>query len=175
MDFTFVNQNEAAAVASRRAAHRRLRNNGRRINIPLDVSLLQSGSNVATRHDPPPHLGAPILQNLDDRVIQRFVARWALKQTALGCLDSMPELLEASGDDSAMQKAILATAYADLAVYERHGERETRCYQAYSGSLRRLRDELSRPDFAASDGVLGAVLAIDAFEVRSYTGNSDYR
>ena len=166
MDFTFVDQNEAAAIASRRAAHRRLRKNGKRINIPLDVRFLEIGSYAPTRHDPPPELGLSILQTLDDRVIQRFVARWAARQTALGCLDSMPELLEASGEGSAMQRAILATAYADLAVYERHGGREANCYQAYSGSLRRLRDELSRPNFVASDSILAAVLAVDAFEVR---------
>jgi hypothetical protein len=77
----------------------------------------------------------------------------------------MPDLLESSGQDSAMEKAILATAYADLAAFERHGDQWTKCYQAYFGTLRRLQDELSIPSFVASDNILGAVLAIDAFEV----------
>jgi hypothetical protein len=77
----------------------------------------------------------------------------------------MPDLFETSGQDSAMQNAILATAYADLAAFERHGDQWTNCYKAYFGTLRRLQDELSSPNFVASDSILGAVLAIDAFEV----------
>lgn len=166
VDFAFVNQNEVAASASRRAAHRRSRPSSRRINIPLDVSILERGTQPPARRDSFPQFSASILQTQDDRAIRRFVSRWAARQTSLGCLESMPELLEASGDDSALQKAILATAYADLAVFERHGDQIANSYRAYSGSLRRIRDELSNPNFVASDGVLAAILAIDAFEVR---------
>jgi hypothetical protein len=165
VNFTFVEQNSVAAAASRRAAHRRSRERNRRTTIALDASLLETGPDAATRQGQYPHFAASILHTLDHRVIQRFISRWAAGQTSLGCLDSMPDLLESSGQDSAMEKAILATAYADLAAFERHGDQWTKCYQAYFGTLRRLQDELSSPSFVASDNILGAVLAIDAFEV----------
>ena len=165
VDFTFVDQNNAAAIASRRGAHRRYRERGRRTAIPLDTSLLETGQDAPIRQGQSPHFATSILYTLDDRVVQRFIARWAAGQTSLGCLDSMPELYDSSGQDSAMQNAIIATAYADLAAFEHHGDQGTKCYQAYFGSLRRLQDELSNANFVASDSILAAVLAIDAFEV----------
>lgn len=165
VDFTFVDQNSVAAIASRRAAHRRSRERNRRTAIPLDTRLLETSGDASTEQELSPQLAAPILYTLDNRVVQRFISRWVAGQTSLGCIDSMPDLLESSGQDSAMEKAILATAYADLAAFERQGDQWTKCYQAYSGSLRRLQYELSSPDFVASDGILATVLAIDAFEV----------
>lgn len=169
---TFINQNDAAANASRRAAHRRAREKTRRTAIPLDIRVLETVQQASTRLEQPLQLGGFILHSSDYRAMQRFVSRWAAGQTALGCLDSMPELLEASGQGSAMHKAILATAYADLAAFERHGDQGTKCYRAYSRSLQRLRDELSSPEFVASDSILATVLAIDAFELL-YMGRTD--
>jgi hypothetical protein len=165
VNFTFVDQNNAAAIASRRGAQRRSRERKRQTAVPLDTSILEIGRDTPIRQGQSSQFAAPILSTLDDRVVRRFISRWAAGQTSLGCLDSMPELFEASGQDSAMQTAIIATAYADLAAFERHGDQGRRCYQAYSGSLRRLQDELSNPDFVPSDSILAAVLAIDAFEV----------
>lgn len=166
--FDFVDQNAAAAFASRRAASRRAREASRgRAPIPLDVRVLQD-----TRSSASPdqqyldfQLGPRILHELDDRVLQRFIARWSSGMTCLGCLDSMPAILQASNRDSAMSKAILATAYADLAVLERHGDPGSKSYQAYFGTLQRLRHDLADPLFAPSNEVLAAVLAVDAFEV----------
>ena len=172
MNLTFVNQNSVAAAASHRAAGRRSRERNRRIAIPLDTSLLERGEDAPTRQGQSPQFAASILYTLDNRVVQRFISRWAAGQTSLGCLGSMPDLLQSSGQDSAMEKAILATAYADLAAFERRGEQWTKCYQAYSLSLRRLQYELSSPEFVASDGILAAVLAIDAFEVGSHLKSS---
>jgi hypothetical protein len=74
-------------------------------------------------------------------------------------------MFEASAADSAMRSAILATAYADLAVSERHGEHGMASHRAYFGTIRRLQQELALPDFTASKYILAAVLAIDAYEV----------
>lgn len=167
--FDFVDQNDAAAFASRRAANRRAREASRRRGpIPLDVRMLQDTSRSTSPDQG--HLEfqlfPPILHELDDRVLQRFIGRWFSGVTCLGCLDSMPTLLQTSNRESAMSKAILATAYADLAVLERHGDPGSKSYQAYFGTLQRLRHDLSDPLFAPSNEILAAVLAIDAFEVR---------
>lgn len=74
-------------------------------------------------------------------------------------------MFAASSENSALRSVILATAYADLAVAERHGERGVSAHKAYFSALQRLRNELNVPDFAATDGILGAVLALDAYEV----------
>lgn len=85
----------------------------------------------------------------------------------------MPALLQAAGPNSAMQTAILAVAYADLAVFERNRDRGTRAYQAYCGTLQRLQIELADQDFIASDGYLATVLTVDAFEVSTSPENFD--
>lgn len=162
VEFQFVNENQVAATASRRAASRRSR---RQLTIPLDISAFDRRQDAAPAAGPAVALAAPILHLLEDRVLQRFISRWAAYQTCLGCLDSMPVLLEASGRDSAMHSAILAAAYADLAIYERHGDRVAKSIQAYSITLGRLQRELSRADFVATDATLATILTIDAFEL----------
>lgn len=155
-NFVFVDQNDQAAARSQRAA---LRGSQRRAVFPLDTSLLETNQD---RLEP---LAPPIPFNLDDRVIERFFSRWSEGQTTLGCLASMPALLEIAGPHSAMQTAILAVAYADLAVFERIGDRGVKAYQAYCTSLQRLQNELDDTSFVASDGYLATVLTVDAFEV----------
>ena len=77
----------------------------------------------------------------------------------------MPQMFDASSERSALRSVILATAYADLAVVEGHGERGVAAHKAYLGALRRLQYELNAPYFTATDDILGAVLALDAYEV----------
>lgn len=159
-----MDQNNQAAATSQRAA---LRRSQRRAVFPLDASLLE------TNQDQTAPLVPPILLSLDDRAIARFFSCWTEGQTTLGCLASMPALLEVAGPHSAMQTAILAVAYADLALYERHGDRGAKAYQAYCTSLQRLQSELDDPNFAASDGYLATVLTVDAFEVCSLPEQSN--
>ena len=163
MNFTFVDQNDVAAVASRRAAARRSR--GQKV-IELDASLLEGVQHGRGPQMQQLQLVTPMQFTLDNRVLQRFVARWSAGLTALGCLESAEAISASSAKDSAIRSAILATAYADLAVSERHGDHGTASHRAYFGTLRRLKHELTIPGFAASNDVLAAVLTIDAYEVR---------
>ena len=157
--YTFVDQNAVAAHASRRAANRR----SRAPTASFPLSIREENPIVA---GPATGLPAPVLYSLDDRAIRRFFSRWAVGETCVNCIEFMPRLHEASGEDSPIRCAVLATAYADLAVSDRHGDHRSQSYGTYLKTLRRLQTQLLDPNFIPSDNIFAAILAVDAFEVR---------
>ncbi|KAK3067901.1 hypothetical protein LTR53_014943 [Teratosphaeriaceae sp. CCFEE 6253] len=105
---------------------------------------------------------------LGDRVLARFFSRLAARQTCLGCQESILSLHRTSAPGSAMQFAIGATAYADLAVVQRDGGLAAKSCQAYVATLRHVQaqlDQLNTMDLAASHELCTAILVLDSFEV----------
>ncbi|KAK3070251.1 hypothetical protein LTR53_010792 [Teratosphaeriaceae sp. CCFEE 6253] len=111
---------------------------------------------------------APPSYALGDRVLARFFSRLAARQTCLRCQEFILSVHRTSAPSSAMQFAIGATAYADLAVVQRDGGLAAKSCQAYVATLRHVQaqlDQLNTMDLAASHELCTAILVLDSFEV----------
>lgn len=101
------------------------------------------------------------------RVLDRFFARLAAGQTCLGGQLFVVEAFEEASETDAIYSAVTATAYADLAVSERHGEYATPALRAYVSTLQRLQGSIgsaTRPR-NATIALLIAIMVIDSYEV----------
>ncbi|KAK0901969.1 hypothetical protein LTR91_017058 [Friedmanniomyces endolithicus] len=122
---------------------------------------------------------APPSSPLHDRVLNRFLSRWAAGSTCLGCQDFVVETYEASASDSAMRSAIEATAYADLVVADRHGDFASKSFRAYLTTLGRIQRQLRYLETSSDvwagvrQAVLAAILVLDSYEVSTFTRGKD--
>lgn len=101
------------------------------------------------------------------RVLERFFARLVAGQTCLGGQLFVLEASESASESDAIYSAVVATAYADLAVSERHGEYATPALRAYVSTLQRLQGSIgpaTRPR-NATIALLIAIMVIDSYEV----------
>lgn len=133
------------------------------------IQYAYGGANAIEPAQLPQHgIVAPPSWSVDDRVLAHFFSRWAAGSTCLGSQSFISKLYESSAGHSAMRSAIEATAYADLAVVERHGIFATKSFLAYLTALRRMQSLLN--DFSATGDVnrsetLTAILTLDSLEV----------
>lgn len=101
------------------------------------------------------------------RVLDRFFARLTAGQTCLGGQLFVVEAFEGASENDATYSAVTATAYADLAVSERHGEYATSALRAYGSTLQRLKASIG-PATGPRDATLAvliAIMIIDSYEV----------
>lgn len=160
--WAFVDQNAFSAELSRRKASRAQtssvsRNSGLKKLIESNIVLTCK-------------LTRPPLWTLDHRICSRLHGRWTTGLTCLGSQDPIWRVHESADETSPVRSAVLAVAYADLAVVEKHGDAASRSLHAYHETLRLIRAALERRDdssLTAGDEMLCAILAIDSYEVGS--------
>lgn len=161
--FQFVNQNSFSAELCRRAARSRDKTP---LFVDLDATPLIS-RNVSPQW-PGDETIAPLPQSLETRILDRFFSRWMKGATCLGSQPFLSRLYKSSTNDDALKSAVIATAYADLAVFDRHGSHAKQSLQAYQVSLSRLRsyfNDCSQFGDYTSHMAYAAILALDSFEV----------
>nr|OQO16260.1 hypothetical protein B0A51_17105 [Rachicladosporium sp. CCFEE 5018] len=133
--------------------------------IDIDYRRLAlQGTTSSSTSDLTSLIASPPLWALEDRVLTRFTARWATGNTCLGSFD----IYRTRKDSHAVQSAVRAVAYADLAVVERHNDFATKAVTTYLAtlqSIQRLLDGSGGHIPSVSSDLLAAVLALDTLEL----------
>lgn len=138
--------------------------------MSLEVFVPDGGSHAQEGWEQPPHAPALLPQplwSLDERVLRRFFILWTGGYTCLGSFDFISKVYTGSSEASATKSAVLAVAYADLALLECHGDYVNKSYEAYLSTLRGIQGHLRDSPAAdvATDNILTSILVIDSYEV----------
>ncbi|KAK4553041.1 hypothetical protein LTR86_009965 [Recurvomyces mirabilis] len=169
----FVDQNKYSADLSRRRTSRTARTTvklqlGLLTPAPegppdsLAPSVVQQYSDLLT-----PTIRASPVWELKDRVLARFLGRWTSGLTCLGRQDAIIRVHNQAKQTSPIGHAILAIAFADLAVNELHGDAAAQSCIAYHDTLQQVKNQVAGPLLTSvtGDEFLTAILAIDAYEI----------
>ncbi|KAK3670071.1 hypothetical protein LTR78_010011 [Recurvomyces mirabilis] len=170
----FVDQNKYSADLSRRRASRTARTTvklqlGLLTPVPDDShdSLVSTAVQGKCNNFSTPTISASVVWELKDRVLARFLGRWTSGLTCLGRQDAIIRVHNQAKQTSPIGCAILAIAFADLAVNESHGDAATQSCMAYHETLQQVKNQIAGPLLfsVAGDEFLTAILAIDAYEI----------